>query len=77
MPDVYRPTLFDFLAYEALEFYQAGEQGAAKAEDEFEITDDMPVFRPVPEFLKWVPATTDVNSTKRKAVRLYQNFGGR
>ena len=74
VPDVYRPTLFDFLAYEALEFYQAGEQGAAKAEDEFEITDDMPVFRPVPEFLKWVPATTDVNSTKRKAVRLYQNL---
>ena len=30
MPDSYRPTLYDFLAHEALEFYQAGEQGAAR-----------------------------------------------
>ena len=31
VPDAYRPTVFDFLAHEALAFYQAGEQGAAKA----------------------------------------------
>jgi len=30
MPDSYRPTLYDFLAHEALEFYTSGEQAAAK-----------------------------------------------
>src|SRR3990172_8412780 len=29
MPDKYRPTLYDFLAHEALEFYSAGEQAGA------------------------------------------------
>src|SRR5262249_26917945 len=32
-PDSYRPTLYDFLAYNALEFYAAGEQAAARQED--------------------------------------------
>ena len=32
-PDSYRPTMFDFLAFNALDFYTTGEQGAAKAED--------------------------------------------
>jgi len=74
VPDAYRPTLYDFLVYEALEFYQAGEQGGAKAEDEFEMTVDRPVFRPASEYLKWKPETTDVHSAKLKAIRLFQNL---
>jgi RNA polymerase sigma factor (sigma-70 family) len=74
VPDAYRPTLFDFLAHEALAFYQAGEQGAAKAEDEFEIAAASPVFAPVGEFLKWQPATTDADSRKIKAINLFQNL---
>ncbi|MEI7900512.1 MAG: alpha-2-macroglobulin family protein [bacterium] len=74
MPDAYRPTMFDFLAHEALLFYQAGEQGAAKAEDEFEIAAGSPVFGPDAEFLKWQPDTTDAGSPKLKAVRLFQNL---
>jgi RNA polymerase sigma factor (sigma-70 family) len=74
VPDTYRPTLFDFLAHEALAFYQAGEQGAAKAEDEFEIAAASPVFAPVDEFLKWQPATTDADSRKIKAINLFQNL---
>ena len=74
LPDTYRPTLYDFLAFEALEFYNAGEQGAAKAEDEFEITADSPILAAVPEFLKWQPATTDTNSALYKAIGLYQKL---
>lgn len=72
VPDSYRPTMFDFLANEALQFYQAGEQGAAKSEDEFEVPADSPVFRPAAEFLKWTPSTTDTNSPKLKAVKIHQ-----
>ena len=32
MPDSYRPTLYDFIAHEALQFYTSGEQAAAKPE---------------------------------------------
>jgi RNA polymerase sigma factor (sigma-70 family) len=74
VPDAYRPTLFDFLAHEALAFYQAGEQGAAKAEDEFEIAAASPVFAPVGEFLKWQPATTDADSREIKAINIFQNL---
>ena len=46
MPDSYRPTLYDFVAHQALEFYNSGEQAAAKAEDAFELSADSPIFRP-------------------------------
>ena len=40
IPDKYRPTLWDFLAFDALSFYSAGEQAGAKPEDAFEIDPD-------------------------------------
>src|SRR6266581_6329942 len=40
MPDSYRPTLYDFIAYEGLAFYTSGEQAGAKPEDSFELTLD-------------------------------------
>jgi len=54
MPDSNRPTLYDFIAHEALEFYTSGEQAAAKPEDAFELSADGPIFRSVPELLEWV-----------------------
>ena len=74
VPDAYRPTLFDFVAHDALAFYQAGEQGAAAAEDEFELSATDPVFAPVPEFLAWKPRATDSDSPTLRAVALYQNL---
>ncbi|HLP09701.1 MAG TPA: MG2 domain-containing protein, partial [Opitutaceae bacterium] len=53
VPDAYRPTLFDFLAYEALSFYQAGEQGAMKSEDEFELPAEGPALGDAAAFLAW------------------------
>ncbi len=74
VPDAYRPTLFDFLAHEALLFYVAGEQGVAAPEDAFELAADGPIFAPAQQFLKWRPDTTDENSPALKAVRLYQTL---
>ena len=72
VPDSYRPTLYDFLAFEALSFYSAGEQAGALPQDTFEIMADSPIFAPVPDFLQWDPQTADTDSAKLKAVRLYQ-----
>jgi hypothetical protein len=76
VPDTYRPTVFDFLAHEALAFYQAGEQGAAKAEDEFEIAASGPVFEPAADFMEWKFAltSTDQVTPKVRAIWLFQNL---
>ncbi len=71
VPDAYRPTLFDFVAHEALAFYESPEQAGAKAEDAFELEANSPAFAPAAEFGKWNPATTDAESRTLKAVRLY------
>jgi hypothetical protein len=74
-PDSYRPTMFDFVAYEALQFYQAGEHAAVKAEDEFELdATTSPIFADAGEFANWQPSATDETSPTLKAIRLYQNL---
>src|SRR5262249_35445678 len=50
MPDAYRPTLYDFIAHEALKFYTSGEQAAAKTQDAFELLADKPVYGVAPVF---------------------------
>jgi uncharacterized protein YfaS (alpha-2-macroglobulin family) len=71
VPDVYRPTLFDFLAYEALQFYQTGEHASVTAEDEFEVEASSPIFAAPADFVRWTPQTTDRTSPKLKAIALY------
>jgi uncharacterized protein YfaS (alpha-2-macroglobulin family) len=73
MPDTYRPTLYDFLAQEALTFYKSGEQ-AALPEESFEIMADSPIFAPAADFLQWNPVTSNTDSAKLKAVHLYQGL---
>ena len=73
--DSYRPTLWDFLAYEALEFYQAGELGTVEAEDAFSLdASASPIFGEAAEFAAWAPPSTDAGSPTLKAVRLYQKL---
>jgi uncharacterized protein YfaS (alpha-2-macroglobulin family) len=72
VPDAYRPTLFDFLAYEALQFYQVGEQDSVKDEASFELEADSPIFDGAAEFARWRPATADQASPALKAIRLYR-----
>ncbi len=74
VPDAYRPTLYDFLAHEALSFYSAGEQAGAESMDAFEIMTGSPIFSPAAEFLAWQPETTDMDSPKLQAVGLYQDL---
>ncbi len=74
MADTYRPTLWDFLVYNALEFYASGEQAAAKAEDAFELLAESAIFAPADEFMKWQVESTDTASPTLKAVRLYQEL---
>jgi hypothetical protein len=74
VPDTYRPTLYDFLAFEALGFYNSGEQAGALPQDTFEIMADSLIFAPVAEFLQWRPVTSDTESAKLKAVLLYQDL---
>jgi hypothetical protein len=72
VPDTYRPTLYDFLAFDALSFYSSGEQAGALPQDTFEIMADDPIFAPVAEFLAWQPKTSDTQSAKLKAIGIYQ-----
>jgi hypothetical protein len=74
VPDTYRPTLYDFLAFDALSFYSSGEQAGALPQDTFEIMADTPIFAPVAEFLAWQPQTSDTQSAKLKAIRIYQSL---
>ncbi len=74
VPDSYRPTLFDFVAYDALDFYTAGEQAGAAQQDAFEIPSTSPVFAPAEDFIEWKPATADQDSPTLKAVKLYQEL---
>jgi hypothetical protein len=74
MPDAYRPTMYDFLAHEAVQFYQAGEQGAMQAEDEFVLDVESPIFGQAADFIAWKPETTDTGSPTIKAIRLFQNL---
>ena len=72
MPDTYRPTLYDFIACEALEFYTSGEQAGAKPEEAFESSANGPIFDPADKFLAWNPSPADPASSGVKAIRLYQ-----
>ena len=72
MPAKLRPTLFDFIAQEALIFYTSAEWYAALPEDAFEIDANTNAFGPLKEFMKYRPVTEDTNSPKFKAISLYQ-----
>ena len=72
LPDKYRPTLYDFIAQEALQFYSSGEQAAAKPEDAFEVATESPILGPLDSFLGWRLDTADTNSPVVRAIQLYQ-----
>ncbi|MGV3486217.1 MAG: MG2 domain-containing protein [Planctomycetaceae bacterium] len=73
-PDSYRPTLYDFVAHNAIEFYSAGEQAASRAQDAFELRADSPAFATVDEFLAWQPIASDEESPTLSAIKLFQDL---
>src|SRR5260370_4363750 len=76
LPDSYRPTLYDFIGQEALRFYTAAEQAAAKPQDAFEVSADGPIFAPAEQFMAWNISenVTDTDSPPLKALQLYQEL---
>lgn len=74
VPDAYRPTLFDFLAYHAIEFYGSGEQTGTMRQEAFEIDASSAALGSVDEFLAWKPDTKDEQSPKLKGIRLHQDL---
>jgi uncharacterized protein YfaS (alpha-2-macroglobulin family) len=71
--DAHRPTLYDFLAFRALQFYSLDEQ-FIRQQDAFQIGSDTPIFATTKEFLNWKPDTTDEDSYQLKAVGLLQEL---
>jgi len=63
-PDSFRPTMYDFLVHNALQFYSTGEQAGSKAEDAFELSANSPVFDSTAKFMAWEIKTTDTESAR-------------
>ncbi len=72
--DGYRPTLFDVLTFNAIDFYSTGEQAASKVQDAFELSADDPIFGTIDQFVTWQPASADETSLVLSAVKLFQSL---
>jgi uncharacterized protein YfaS (alpha-2-macroglobulin family) len=72
IPDAYRPTLFDFLAREAIQFYRLAEQ-RSRPQNAFDLSADTAIFGSSEDFLAW-KLSADSNSPTVKALLLYQEL---
>ncbi len=71
--DANRPTMFDFLAFQAMQFYTLDEQ-FVRQQQAFEIKSESPIFASRDAFLEWNPKTEDEDSFTLRAVRLLQDL---
>ena len=76
MPDAYRPTVWDVIARDAIEFSSSGERGVVAPEDAFELDAAGPALGTLEEFLAWVPeadkTVTDTGAPLLETARLYR-----
>jgi len=72
--DEFRPTLYDFIAHAALEFYTTGDSSAAQPCDAFEIDAASAALDPSDAFLAWHPDAPDHSSRNFRSLRLYQDL---
>ncbi len=68
-----RPTLYDFLAHRALDFYLNDESGLSLPFEEFKVTDSK-YFQPPASFVLLDISTPDSLSLKYQAFKLYQDL---
>ena len=68
-----RPTLYDFLAHRALEFFMNDEDGVTKPAYEFKIN-DAAAFAKADDFIKASFKTKDTASLQHKALQLLQDI---
>ncbi len=71
--DAHRPTVFDFVANEAIAFYALDEH-IVRQQNAFDLSADSPVLSNVDEFIDWKPGTDDSADFLLRAVRLYQEL---
>ncbi|MGB0930481.1 MAG: alpha-2-macroglobulin family protein, partial [Chitinophagales bacterium] len=69
----YRPTLYDLLAHDALDFFMNSQSNITKAADQFQITQKQ-AFDPTRDFVNFNFTTTDPLSTKYYAVKVFQDL---
>lgn len=69
----FRPTLYDFLAHRALDFFASAEPDVTRPADKFELTDPA-CFDNYRKFIRQKYDTKDTLSTKYYAVRILQDL---
>ena len=76
--DTYRPTVWDVIVRDGLEFASSGERGLVAPEDAFELDASSPALGTLDEFLAWQPeadqAVTDLDSPLLEAAKLYRSL---
>ncbi|CAH8285028.1 alpha-2-macroglobulin family protein [Mariniflexile fucanivorans] len=70
---IYRPTLFDFLSHEALDFYKTDETNITKPAYKFEI-DDLDYLKDASTFSKLNITSKDSTSLQLNALKIYQDL---
>lgn len=73
IPDSYRPTLYDFIANQALEFYALDEQ-IVRPQSSFVLSADSPILSNAESFLDWEIDEEYHEAPLVKAVHLYQDL---
>jgi hypothetical protein len=78
MADTYRPTVWDVIVRDAIEFASSGERGLVAPEDAFEFDAASPALGTPAEFCAWQPETekgfTDTDSPLVDALALYRDL---
>ena len=72
-PRAYRPTLYDFLAHRAVDFFMIDENQLTKPVYEFEI-ESADYFRPAEDFVKINVTSRDPSSLRYNAVLIFQDL---
>lgn len=73
--DKFRPTLFDFLAHRAIDFYSSSEAGITKPANTF-LMDKPEYFAPSDEFAAIILTSPDAFSFEFRALKLFQEVIG-
>ncbi|MES2730326.1 MAG: MG2 domain-containing protein, partial [Bacteroidota bacterium] len=69
----HRPTLYDFLAHRAIDFYTSSESALTQPADQFLIREEA-YFAPADQFATYQVSTTDTLSFTFQATRLFQDL---
>ena len=73
-PDEYRPTLYDFVVADAIDFYTGADETYAGPAARFELGANTPIYADVENFIAWQVPAEDTRSPLRRATILYQDW---